>query len=206
MYLFYLLKYNRRNVLRVGRVLFFYTTQSVKALSMFCEAIRMANQPISWKDFVLRSSCCWDILNLYAGATSVIMVWMIGTNVLRAWFALASRSALIWFARRWRLGTILWLTATLPVTCTQSSAFPVLEGKKMPSKVTLQNSLCDNHNGNGINRQLCVRLLNLEVMPVTRISNSAVLEETVRRKDNLIRTDESSVRVQGHLCCAFTLL
>ena len=76
----------------------------------------------------------------------------------------------------------------------------------MPSKVTLQNSLCDNDNGNGINRQLWVRLLNSEVMPVTRISNSAVLEETVRRKDNLIRTEGSSVRVQGHLSCAFTLL
>lgn len=52
----------------------------------------------------------------------------------------------------------------------------------MPSKVTLGTSLCDNDNGDGINRQLRVRLLNLEVTPVTRISNSAVLEAIVTKK------------------------
>lgn len=52
----------------------------------------------------------------------------------------------------------------------------------MPSKVALETSLCDNDNGDGINRLLRVRLLNLEVTPVTRISNSAVLEAIVTKK------------------------
>lgn len=55
-------------------------------------------------------------------------------------------------------------------------------GEEVPSKVTLGTSLCDNDNGDGINRQLRVRLLNLEVTPVTRISNSAVLEAIVTKK------------------------
>lgn len=83
----------------------------------------------------------------------------------------------------------------------------------MPSKVAPETSLCDNDNGDGINRQLRVRLLNLEVTPVTRISNSAVLEAIVTRKkkkkkNQLIRAEKvrSSVRVQLHLFCAFILL
>lgn len=52
----------------------------------------------------------------------------------------------------------------------------------MPSKVAPETSLCDNDNGDGINRQLRVRLLNLEVTPATRISNSAVLEAIVSTK------------------------
>lgn len=64
----------------------------------------------------------------------------------------------------------------------QSSALPVSEGEGVPSKVAPETSLCDNDNGDGINRQLRVRLLNLEVTPVTRISNSAVLEAIVTRK------------------------
>lgn len=80
----------------------------------------------------------------------------------------------------------------------------------MPSKVAPETSLCDNDNGDGINRQLRVRLLNLEVTPATRISNSAVLEAIVstkkkrRKKNQLIRAEKggSSVRVQLHLFCA----
>lgn len=52
----------------------------------------------------------------------------------------------------------------------------------MPSKVAPETSLCDNDNGGGINRQLRVHLLNLEVTPATRISNSAVLEVIVSTK------------------------
>lgn len=51
-----------------------------------------------------------------------------------------------------------------------------IRGEKVPSKVTQEASLCDNDNLDGINRQRRVRLLHLEVTPVTRISNSAYLE------------------------------
>lgn len=55
----------------------------------------------------------------------------------------------------------------------------------MPSKVAPETSLCDNDNGGGINRQLRVHLLNLEVTPATRISNSAVLEVIVSTKKKI---------------------
>lgn len=77
--------------------------------------------------------------------------------------------------------------ATLPVICMQSSALPVSEGKKCHQRSPPETSLCDNDNGDGINRQLRVRLLNLEVTPVTRISNSAVLEAIVTKKKNKIK-------------------
>lgn len=38
----------------VSRGFFFHTTQSVKALSLLCEANLMANQPIYLEDFVLK--------------------------------------------------------------------------------------------------------------------------------------------------------
>jgi len=49
---------------------------------------------------------------------------------------------------------ILWLMATLPFICVQSSALPVSEGKMCHQKVALETSLCDNDNGDGINRRL----------------------------------------------------
>lgn len=51
-----------------------------------------------------------------------------------------------------------------------------IRGEIVPPKVTQEASLCDNDNQDGINRQRRVRLLNLEVTPVTRISISAYLE------------------------------
>lgn len=75
-------------------------------------------------------------------------------------------------------------------------------GEEVASKVALETSLCDNDNRDGINRQLRVCLLNWEVMPVTRISNSAVLEAIVtKKKDQLIRAEKvrSSVRVRLRL-------
>lgn len=51
-----------------------------------------------------------------------------------------------------------------------------ITGKIVPSKVTQEASLCDNDSQDSINRQRRVRLLNLEVTPVTRISNSAYLQ------------------------------
>lgn len=83
--------------------LFFPTTQSVKALSPLCEASRMANQPIYLEDFVLKFTLP-RYRESVRRATSVIMTPMIGANVPRAWFALASRSALIWSAKRQRWG------------------------------------------------------------------------------------------------------
>lgn len=55
-------------------------------------------------------------------------------------------------------------------------------GEEVPSKVASETSLCDNDNGDGINKLLRVRLSNLEVTPVTRIGNSAVLEAIVTKK------------------------
>lgn len=111
-----------------------------------------------------------------------MVVWMIGTNVVRAWFAFASRSALIWCDKRQRWSKVLWLTATPTLICMHSSALPVLEVGKVASKVTQEASLCDSNNLDGINRRCRGHLLNLEVTPVTRNGNSAYLETIGSKK------------------------
>lgn len=96
------------------------------------------------------------------------------TNVVKAWFALASKSALIWSDKTPSKEGIMTpgnpnrhLYAEFSTSC--------ITGEIVPSKVTQEASLCDNDSQDGINRQRRVRLLNLEVTPVTRISNSAYL-------------------------------
>lgn len=113
------------------------------------------------------------------------------------------------FAGRQCRAKILWLTATAACHLHAEFSTSCIGGERVPSKVAPETSLCDNDNGGGINRQLRVHLLNLEVTPATRISNSAVLEVIVStkkklKKNQLIRAEKgrSSAWVQLHLFCA----
>lgn len=89
--------------------IFYFFGTSVKALSLLCVANRMANQPIYPGEFVLK----FTLLG-YLAAVCVIL-WMIGSNALKPWFALACRTTLIWSAKCLFLGDddigarILWL-------------------------------------------------------------------------------------------------
>lgn len=83
---------------------------------------------------------------------------------------------------------------------------PVSEGKKCHQRSHRKRPSVTVTMEDGINRHLRVRLLNIKVAPVTRISNSAVLE-AIRKEIQLIIAEKvrSSIRVQQLVLCVFII-